>query len=174
MNLSLEGKYPLICGSTQGIGLAIAEELALLGANCTLVARNENVLKTVVQHLDIALQVKDVQRSLAFYQKVFGVKEMYAYEHFIQVQTPGTNDIIVFETYKGEIPAIKPGFHFGFRLTKPSGIEKVVRVVEEAGGTIRDSGELAPGEPYVFFYDPDGYEIEVWFEKIPETHQAFN
>lgn len=56
MNLSLEGKYAIICGSTQGIGLAIAEELALLGANCTLVARNEDVLKTAVLSLDIALR----------------------------------------------------------------------------------------------------------------------
>ncbi|MDP9230522.1 MAG: short-chain dehydrogenase, partial [Bacteroidota bacterium] len=36
MNLSLETKNAIICGSTQGIGLAIAEELALMGANCTL------------------------------------------------------------------------------------------------------------------------------------------
>ena len=56
MNLSLEGKYAIICGSTQGIGYAIAEELALLGANCTLIARNENALKTAVQTLDIALR----------------------------------------------------------------------------------------------------------------------
>ncbi|OSZ80241.1 short-chain dehydrogenase [Chitinophagaceae bacterium IBVUCB2] len=56
MNLSLEGKYAIICGSTQGIGLAIAEELALLGTNCTLIARNEDVLKTAVLSLDIALR----------------------------------------------------------------------------------------------------------------------
>ena len=56
MNLSLEGKYAIICGSTQGIGLAIAEELALLGANCTLIARNEEALKSAVHNLDIALR----------------------------------------------------------------------------------------------------------------------
>ena len=56
MNLSLEGKYAIVCGSTQGIGLAIAEELALLGANCTLVARNEASLERAVHHLDIALR----------------------------------------------------------------------------------------------------------------------
>ena len=56
MNLSLEGKYAVICGSTQGIGLAIAEELALLGANCTLMARNEESLKAAVHNLDIALR----------------------------------------------------------------------------------------------------------------------
>lgn len=56
MNLSLEGKNAVVCGSTQGIGLAIAEELALLGANCTLIARNEEALKKTVQSLDIALR----------------------------------------------------------------------------------------------------------------------
>lgn len=56
MNLSLDGKNAVICGSTQGIGLAIAEELALLGANCTLMARNEEVLKEVIHTLDTALR----------------------------------------------------------------------------------------------------------------------
>jgi 3-oxoacyl-[acyl-carrier protein] reductase len=54
MNLSLEEKTAVVCGSTQGIGLAIAEELALLGANCILVARNETALREAIQKLDIA------------------------------------------------------------------------------------------------------------------------
>src|SRR5688500_4063693 len=56
MNLSLDGKHAVICGSTQGIGLAIAEELALMGARCTLVARNKETLETNVQRLDSSLQ----------------------------------------------------------------------------------------------------------------------
>jgi 3-oxoacyl-[acyl-carrier protein] reductase len=51
MNLSLTGKHALICGSSQGIGLAIAQELALLGANCTLLARNAESLVTAVESL---------------------------------------------------------------------------------------------------------------------------
>ncbi len=56
MNLSLEGKNAIICGSTQGIGLATAVELALLGANCTLIARNESALKEAVITLDSSLR----------------------------------------------------------------------------------------------------------------------
>jgi len=56
MNLSLEGKNAVVCGSTQGIGLAIAEELALLGAGCTLVARNEEALIMAVRGLDNTLR----------------------------------------------------------------------------------------------------------------------
>lgn len=54
MNLSLEEKTAVVCGSTQGIGLAIAEELALLGANCILLSRNESALREAIQKLDIA------------------------------------------------------------------------------------------------------------------------
>src|SRR5687767_11363155 len=74
MNLSLEGKYAVVCGSTQGIGLAIAEELALLGANCTLVARNQDALETAVRTLDITLRQQHGY-LLADFSKPIEVKE---------------------------------------------------------------------------------------------------
>ena len=56
MNLSLEGRNALICGSSQGIGYAIAEELALMGANCILLARNEDNLRIAASQLDTSLR----------------------------------------------------------------------------------------------------------------------
>lgn len=55
MNLDLTGKTAIVCGSTQGIGLAAAVELALLGANVTLVARNEDKLREAMEDLDTSL-----------------------------------------------------------------------------------------------------------------------
>lgn len=52
MDLNLKNKKAIVCGSTQGIGKAIAIELALLGANVTLVARDESKLKNVSAELD--------------------------------------------------------------------------------------------------------------------------
>src|SRR4051812_46114822 len=52
MNLDLRSKNALVCGSTQGIGKASAIELALLGANVTLLARNEEALKATLKELD--------------------------------------------------------------------------------------------------------------------------
>ncbi len=51
MDLNLEGKRAIVCGSTQGIGKASAIELALLGASVTLIARNEAKLQSVIQGL---------------------------------------------------------------------------------------------------------------------------
>jgi 3-oxoacyl-[acyl-carrier protein] reductase len=51
MNLDLKNKRAVVCGSTQGIGKASAVELALMGANVTLIARNEQALKQVKNEL---------------------------------------------------------------------------------------------------------------------------
>jgi 3-oxoacyl-[acyl-carrier protein] reductase len=53
MDLNLGGKRALVCGSTQGIGKAAAIELALLGAQVTLAARNETRLQEVVKELQV-------------------------------------------------------------------------------------------------------------------------
>lgn len=52
MDLDLSGKTALVCGSTAGIGKAIALELASMGANMVLMARNEEKLKATVTELD--------------------------------------------------------------------------------------------------------------------------
>lgn len=52
MNLNLTGRTALVCGGSQGLGAAIAIELALLGANVIVLARREIVLVEFVQTLD--------------------------------------------------------------------------------------------------------------------------
>jgi len=52
MNLNLTGKTALVCGGSQGLGSAVATELALLGANIIVLARREEVLQKFVQTLD--------------------------------------------------------------------------------------------------------------------------
>lgn len=47
MNLNLENKNALVCGSSQGMGKAIAVQLAKMGANVTLFARNLEKLNEV-------------------------------------------------------------------------------------------------------------------------------
>lgn len=51
MNLDLTGKRAMVCGSTQGIGRAVAEEFAQMGAEVILVARNKEKLEAEVAKL---------------------------------------------------------------------------------------------------------------------------
>jgi 3-oxoacyl-[acyl-carrier protein] reductase len=60
MNKSLSNKTALVCGSTQGIGMATAIKLADMGANVILVARNEEKLKEVKQKLSTIYLKKEV------------------------------------------------------------------------------------------------------------------
>lgn len=92
MQLSLAGKHALVGGSTQGIGLAIAQELALLGATCTLISRNEDSLKKAVQTLDTAGNQRH-DYLVADYNNITSVKEVvaaYTQEHNIHILVNNT------------------------------------------------------------------------------------
>jgi catechol 2,3-dioxygenase-like lactoylglutathione lyase family enzyme len=112
----------------------------------------------------IALSVKDPERSLRFYEAVFGVKEYYRDEESIQASGPGPHDVLAFE--RAPKKAGIPGgiVHFGFRLVDAEAIDEAVNTVLLAGGKLLRRGEFAPGFPFAYVEDPDGYEIELWYE----------
>ena len=116
----------------------------------------------------LAIVVKDLNKTKSFYTQVFDMEVMYDTEDFLQLTTPGCHDVLVFE--KNE--KIKPGasggiIHFGFRLRDPKQMDGVLKKIKESGARIKDQGEFVAGSPYVFFEDPDGYEVEVWYEVLP-------
>ena len=112
----------------------------------------------------ISLAVADPDRSLAFYAAVFGVKEYYRDKEMIQVLGPGPKDVIAFEK-RGRLAGKSGGItHFGFRLKNPKDMAKAVAAVKKAGGKILRRGQFSPGFPFAFVRDPDGYEIEIWYE----------
>jgi catechol 2,3-dioxygenase-like lactoylglutathione lyase family enzyme len=112
----------------------------------------------------ISLAVADPERSLEFYARVFGVREYYRDDEQIQVQGPGPFDILAFER-KPNLAGQRSGIdHFGFRLQKATDMPLAVAEVEQAGGVVLRTGEFAPGFPFAYVADPDGYEIELWYE----------
>ncbi len=113
----------------------------------------------------VAVAVRDPQRTARFYQDVFGCVEVYKSDDFVQLQTPGTRDVLVFEKRDpGKVGTSGGIAHFGFRLQNVGDIDAAAEAVTRAGGVVKDKGEFCPGEPYLFASDPDGYEIEIWFE----------
>jgi catechol 2,3-dioxygenase-like lactoylglutathione lyase family enzyme len=112
----------------------------------------------------VCLAVTDAERSFRFYERIVGAVAIYRKPTFIQAQTPGCRDVIVFQQGEPNIGQQGGITHFGFRLVDPYDITCAIEEIEQAGGEIVRHGEFCPGEPFVFFKDPDGYEVELWFE----------
>ena len=113
----------------------------------------------------IHLVVRDLERSLRFYQDVFGMDERFREgPHMAFLSTPGSGDLITLNQDPNEarLAGAKGGVdHFGFRLTTPSDFDAAVRDVEAAGGKLISRGEHAPSSPFAYVEDPDGYVIEL-------------
>jgi catechol 2,3-dioxygenase-like lactoylglutathione lyase family enzyme len=112
----------------------------------------------------IALGVTDPARAFEFYRRVFGMVAVYQQADFIQAQTPGSRDVLVFERAKRPTGRSGSIVHFGFRLRAPGDLPAAIAAVRRAGGRITETGEFCPGEPYAFVQDRDGYTVEIWFE----------
>jgi catechol 2,3-dioxygenase-like lactoylglutathione lyase family enzyme len=115
-----------------------------------------------LSHVNLA--VRDPQRSLAFYAQAFGVREYFRDDTQIQVLGPGPHDVLAFARDPDNAGKAGGIGHFGFRLAHPDDIDAVVAGALAAGGTLLRRGEFAPGLPFAYVADPDGYEIELWFE----------
>ncbi len=75
MDLNLSGKRALICGSSDGIGKASAEEIARMGASVTLLARNREKLEKVKSQLSTA-HGQDHQILVADFDDPVGLEAM--------------------------------------------------------------------------------------------------
>ena len=66
----------------------------------------------------MAIGVRDPARAYAFYRAVLGMEAVYTESDFIQAQTPGTRDVLVFERAPARAGRKGGIAHFGFRLTR--------------------------------------------------------
>jgi len=112
----------------------------------------------------IHLMVTDIQRSLGFYKSVFGMQERFwAGDAMVFLNTPGSNDVITLHQADPEQAITGSGsiLHFGFELDNKSDLGDAINQVIAAGGSLKKRGEFAPGVPFAYVSDPDGYEIEL-------------
>lgn len=121
------------------------------------------MIKTLgLTHLHLV--VKDLKRSLDFYQTVFGMEvKFWAGEGLVFMNTPGSNDLIALHQAEGNQPTGVSGgiTHFGFQLANRAELETAISEVVAAGGALKKRGEFTPGMPFAYVADPDGYEIEL-------------
>ena len=112
----------------------------------------------------IHLMVSDIQRSLKFYQQVFGMEvRFWAGDGLVFLNTPGSKDTIALHQSAPDQPTGASGgiTHFGFQLESDEDLDHAINEVVAAGGALKKRGEFTPGMPFAYVSDPDGYEIEL-------------
>ena len=113
----------------------------------------------------IHLVVRDLERSLRFYQGVFGMEESFRDgPRMVFLNTPGSQDLITLneDPAEAQLAGVNGGVaHFGFRLVESVDLDTAIAEVEAAGGKLIRRGEHAPGVSFAYLEDPDGYVIEL-------------
>jgi catechol 2,3-dioxygenase-like lactoylglutathione lyase family enzyme len=113
----------------------------------------------------IHLAVRDLQRSAAFYRKVFGMEVIERGEPtMVFMRTPGSVDTLTLRLATPDQPVGQKGGgvdHFGFRLQDRNDLDAAVAAVIEAGGRLVERGEHEPGVGFAYVEDVDGYLIEL-------------
>jgi catechol 2,3-dioxygenase-like lactoylglutathione lyase family enzyme len=110
----------------------------------------------------INLNVRDVGRSLKFYQDAFGLEvKFWEGKKMVFVSSPGADETIrLCQAREGDPIAGGGVSHFGFSIGK-NNLDEMIGQILKAGGKLQSRGQHAPGVPYAYFTDLDGYVIEL-------------
>jgi catechol 2,3-dioxygenase-like lactoylglutathione lyase family enzyme len=105
---------------------------------------------------------------MAFYATAFGMEERFRDGEIVFMATPGGGDslalhLAVTDDQRARVGSQGGYEHFGIHLRErsPAAIDRTVELVKNAGGRLLDRGEHAPGVPYAYVADVDGYAIEI-------------
>ena len=120
-------------------------------------------------HVD--LTVSDLERAIAFYEKVLGALGFRRVPHETYVAWGNAHTSIGLYPAAAEhtdvpVDRTRPGFHHAaFRVKSRSEVDAFHRFLLEAGITVLDAPaeypEYGPRYYAVFFADPDGMKLEV-------------
>jgi catechol 2,3-dioxygenase-like lactoylglutathione lyase family enzyme len=117
----------------------------------------------------IQLSVRDLQRSVRFYQSVLGLRKKFEGDAATAfLTTPGANDIITLNAAGDRTNAGESGgiAHFGFQVEGLSDFERALAEAATSGGQVVRRGvretEDCPEESWAFVKDPDGYLFEIY------------
>jgi catechol 2,3-dioxygenase-like lactoylglutathione lyase family enzyme len=90
-------------------------------------------------------------------------EKFWAGDALVFLNTPGSNDLITLHQAERDQATGTSGgiLHFGFQLQNKHDLDSAINEVVAAGGSLKKRGEFAPGMPFAYVADPDGYEIEL-------------
>ncbi|ELQ8749374.1 lactoylglutathione lyase [Salmonella enterica] len=120
--------------------------------------------------LHTMLRVGDLQRSIAFYTNVLGMKLLrtsenpeYKYSLAFVGYGPETEEAVIELTYNWGVESYNMGNAYGhIALSVDNAAEACERIRQNGGNVTREAGLVKGGSTIIAFVeDPDGYKIEL-------------
>ncbi|ECL7342682.1 lactoylglutathione lyase [Salmonella enterica] len=120
--------------------------------------------------LHTMLRVGDLQRSIAFYTNVLGMKLLrtsenpeYKYSLAFVGYGPETEEAVIELTYNWGVEGYDMGNAYGhIALSVDNAAEACERIRQNGGNVTREAGPVKGGSTIIAFVeDPDGYKIEL-------------
>lgn len=120
--------------------------------------------------LHTMLRVGDLQRSIAFYTNVLGMKLLrtsenpeYKYSLAFVGYGPETEEAVIELTYNWGVESYHMGNAYGhIALSVDNAAEACERIRQNGGNVTREAGPVKGGSTIIAFVeDPDGYKIEL-------------
>lgn len=120
--------------------------------------------------LHTMLRVGDLQRSIAFYTNVLGMKLLrtsenpeYKYSLAFVGYGPETEEAVIELTYNWGVESYDMGNAYGhIALSVDNAAEACERIRQNVGNVTREAGPVKGGSTIIAFVeDPDGYKIEL-------------
>ncbi|EDZ3595601.1 lactoylglutathione lyase [Salmonella enterica] len=120
--------------------------------------------------LHTMLRVGDLQRSIAFYTNVLGMKLLrtsenpeYKYSLGFVGYGPETEEAVIELTYNWGVESYDMGNAYGhIALSVDNAAEACERIRQNGGNVTREAGPVKGGSTVIAFVeDPDGYKIEL-------------
>ena len=129
----------------------------------------------------IGLNVSELDRSKAFYQRVFGLdivgESQQEGRRFVFLAKDGRLVLTLWQQAEGQFDAGRPGLHhLSFQVDSIAQVRAAERTLQELGATFAHEGIVPHAEGAdsggIFFEDPDGVRLEIYAPTGAAGHPA--
>jgi len=111
----------------------------------------------------VALNVRDVQKSIEFYSKVLGMKLEWMPDEDNAYLTSGQDNLALHKLPPGVEPGrIQTIHHIGFVVRRPEDVDRWAEKIRRHGlGLVQEPKTHRDGARSFYFHDPDGLLIQL-------------